>query len=137
MLRKFLKLLENSCVIILFIHILKLEISGCDKQRGGGGDAVRSCTAWCWRQCAAASWGRAVAGAEHSEHDMEGLACKLCRRQRCCWYVCCFVHAEGHKKRTVAVCTIGSLVFVLPRPALLEDEDAYGVRHVHRGVHRP
>jgi hypothetical protein len=47
------------------------------------------------------------------------------------------VHAEGHEKRTVAVCTIGSLVFVLPRPALLEDEDAYGVRHVHRGVHRP
>jgi hypothetical protein len=28
---KFLKLLENHCLVALSIHILKLEISGCDK----------------------------------------------------------------------------------------------------------
>jgi hypothetical protein len=31
MLEKFLKLWENRYLIILSIHILKLEISGCDK----------------------------------------------------------------------------------------------------------
>jgi hypothetical protein len=33
--------------------------------------------------------------------------------------------------------TIGTLVFVLPRPTLLDDKDAVAVRHVHGGVRRP
>jgi hypothetical protein len=43
---------------------------------------------WCWRQCAAASWGRAVARAEHGEYGMEGPGVRACMRPlllRCFW----------------------------------------------------
>jgi hypothetical protein len=43
MLGKILKLWENCYLIILSIHILKLEISGCDKGAGCGLTSVGAC----------------------------------------------------------------------------------------------
>jgi hypothetical protein len=40
-------------------------------------------------------------------------------------------------RRTHRLVSTGPLVSVLPRPAVLADDEALGVRHVRRAVHGP